>query len=262
MHEEKITTILVSTVVILITLMTRSNPTVNKYFLTSSKLICKILCFASWNVANEAFLFWIVFFIIKKFKWRNEQKKLIQNQIYSSSLNLSTHLQQILTWNSCPRAGIGDLDWLQELQIAEPHLLQWCCLFPTVFCSHIALKFQKNGFLQYSQKSLSFHSGFALRGASMSHITIFESSEPEISCRVRGINIIELIRSLWPSRSYVMPFCPPMSQQIIVLSVLAEYKNFLFVSHANCLIHPLKNKKTLLNLNFICRLYNGKKEEF
>ena len=43
-----------------------------------------------------------------------------------------------------------------------------------------------------------------------------------------------------PSKSYVTPFCPPMSQQIIVLSWLPEYKNFFSGSHDKLLTFALK----------------------
>jgi hypothetical protein len=81
---------------------------------------------------------------------------------YSSSLSLPTHWLHILTWNSWPRTGIDDLFLLQSSHMAAPHLLQWCCLLPTVFNSHIAFTFQKNGFLQYSHTSLSRHCGFLI----------------------------------------------------------------------------------------------------
>lgn len=49
---------------------------------------------------------------------------------------------------------------LQQLeQTDDPQILQWCRRTPTVFLSHITLRFQKNGVSQISHLSLSRHGG-------------------------------------------------------------------------------------------------------
>ena len=150
-----------------------------------------IPCLESWNVANDDF---------------------------SLSDIFDVHVLQILTWNSCPSTGIDDLLRLQSSHIAAPQCRQWCWRLPTTLFSHMTLKFQKKGLVHFMQTSLSCHCGFSLRFLVMSQTTILLSSEPDTSLRGYGMYITDWTRSLWPSKSYVTPFWPPMSQQIMVLS--------------------------------------------